>query len=84
MTVAKQIDVRDNIKRYFDLAFDGETIFIPRKDNKNVYVISQKEYEELQKAKERADYLNMLNHSMEQLVSGEAVKLTMEQLRSME
>ena len=51
MTVVKQMDIRKNIKHYFDLAFNGDTVFVPRKENKNVVVISQKEYEDLQKAK---------------------------------
>jgi len=84
MTVARQMDVRDNIKKYFDIAYSGDVVFIPRKDNKNVYVISQKEYEELQKAKRNAEYLQMLERSRAQLEAGETVTFTMEELRKFE
>ncbi len=84
MTVAKQIEIRDNIKKYFDLAFEGETVFVPRKNNKNVYVISQKEYEMLQKAKRNAEYINMLDHSIAQLDSGDVIRLSIGELRGME
>ncbi len=35
MVVAKQMDVRSNIKKYFDLAYDGETVIVPRKQDRN-------------------------------------------------
>ena len=50
MTVAKQIDIRANIKKYFDMAFNGEPVIVPRKENKNVVIISEKDYKELEKA----------------------------------
>lgn len=84
MTVAKQMDIRDNIKKYFDIAFNGEAILVPRKENKNVYIISQQEYEELQKAKRNAEYLKMIDHSINQLNDGNTVKMTMEDLRGQE
>ena len=47
MVVAKQMDVRANIKKYFDIAFDGEPVIVPRKENKNVIIISESIYNEL-------------------------------------
>ena len=47
MIATKQMDLRANIKKYFDLAFNGETIIVSRKENKNVVVISEQEYNEL-------------------------------------
>ena len=45
--IAKQMDVRSNIKKYFDMAHEGEIIIIPRKENKNVVIISEAEYDRL-------------------------------------
>ena len=42
MIAIKQMDLRANIKNYFDLAFNGETIVVSRKENKNVVVISNR------------------------------------------
>ena len=60
MIATKQMDLRANIKKYFDLAFNGETIVVSRKENKNVVVISEQEYNELQRAKRNAEYLAKL------------------------
>lgn len=84
MTIAKQMDIRENIKKYFDIAFNGEAILVPRKENKNVYIISQQEYEDLQRAKRNEEYLRMIDHSIGQFNSGDTVKLTMDDLRGME
>lgn len=67
MTVAKQIDIRANIKKYFDMAFNGEPVIVPRKENKNVVIISEKDYKELEKARNNAAYLKMLDKSDEEL-----------------
>ncbi len=45
--IAKQMDVRSNIKKYFDMAHEGEIIVIPRKENKNVVIMSEAEYDRL-------------------------------------
>lgn len=44
MLIAKQIEIRNNIKSYFDSAYDGEVIVVPRKQGKNIVIISEKEY----------------------------------------
>ena len=50
--IAKQVDVRANIKKYFDMACDGEAVIVPRKQNRNVVIISENEYRRLtQKAR---------------------------------
>ena len=50
MVFAKQVDVRSNMKKYFDMAYEGETIFIPRSHNKNVVIMSEAEYNSLRGA----------------------------------
>lgn len=84
MLVAKQMDIRANIKRFFDMAASGETVFCPRKENKNIYLISQAEYEELQKAKRNAEYLKMIDSSMEQLKEGKVITKSLADLEALE
>ena len=84
MMVTKQMDVRANIKKYFDLAFGGETGVVSRKQNKNVVVISEKEYNELQKAKRNAEYLAKLDRSAEQLEEGNTISLSLDEMKEME
>ena len=47
MIKAKQIEIRSNIKKYFDMAYEGTPIVVPRKENKNVVIISEEEYARL-------------------------------------
>lgn len=60
VTVAKQVDVRANMKKYFDLACSGRAIIIPRKKNQNVVILSEADYQQLQQAKRIAEYLSKI------------------------
>ena len=40
MVIAKQMDIRSNIKKYFDIAFDGEVVVVPRKAGGQWFVAS--------------------------------------------
>lgn len=84
MIATKQMDIRANIKKYFDLAFNGESIIVSRKENKNVVIISENEYNNLQKAKRNAEYLEMVDKSAAQLQNGETISFSMEELKAME
>lgn len=83
MTVARPMDLRANLKKYLDVAFHDDVVFVPRKNNENVYVISQAEYEDLLRAKRNAEYLEKLDRSFNQLAQGRVVNKTMEELEAM-
>lgn len=84
MIATKQMDIRANIKKYFDMAFNGEPIIVSRKENKNVVILSEKEYNDLQKAKRNSEYLAMIDESMEQLRQDKCISISMEELEAME
>ena len=84
MIATKQMDIRANLKKYFDIAFSGEPVIVSRKENKNVVVISEKEYNELQKAKRNAEYLAMLDKSIAEIESGGFVTKSIEDLEEFE
>lgn len=84
MIATRQMDIRANIKKYFDLAFDGEPVIVSRKENKNVVIISEKEYNELEKVRKNAEYLESLNRSIRQIEEGRIVTKTMDELIAME
>lgn len=84
MIATKQMDVRANIKKYFDMAFSGEPVIVSRKENKNVVIISESEYNELEKAKKNVEYLAKLNRADEQIKNGQVVTKTMDELLAME
>ena len=61
MIIAKQMDVRSNIKKYFDIAYEGEAVVVPRKEDRNVVIISEAEYNRLNLANRLASYENALS-----------------------
>jgi antitoxin YefM len=63
--------IRNKLKEYCDRVTDErETVIVTRKDEKNVVIISLEEYNSMMKAAKNAEYLAMIDRSMEQLVSG--------------
>lgn len=62
--IVKQMDIRANIKKYFDLAYSGDTIFVPRKGNKNIVIISEEEYNRICQVERISTYSNaIISHS---------------------
>lgn len=84
MVATKQMDVRANIKKYFDMAFNGEPVIVSRKENKNVVIISEAEYNKLVKARHNEEYLSKLDESFRQLEQGKTISFSMEELTEME
>lgn len=76
--------IRNNLKDYCDRVTDEhETVIVTRKDEKNVVIISLDEWNALQKAVRNAEYLDMIDRSMEQAKHGKVVVKTMEELEAM-
>lgn len=84
MLAVKSVNVRDNFKEWCDKISMGETVVISRPRNENIYMISEAEYNALQKAKRNAEYLAMLEKSEEELNAGKVVAKTIEELEAME
>ena len=78
------MDVRENFKEWCNKVIGGETLIVSRPKNENVVIISEKEYNEMAKAKRSAEYLAMLDKSFKQLEEGETISFSMEELRAME
>ena len=66
--IVKQAELRSNIKKYFDLAYDGETVLVPRKDNKNVIILSETEYNTLIKNRPQ-NHLLAYNSSINSVIA---------------
>ena len=78
MTAVKSIDLRDNFKAFCDKVFGGETLIVSRPKNENVVLISEQEYNNLQKAKRNAEYLAMLERSMDEAKAGNIIVKSLE------
>ena len=78
MTAIKSIDIRNNFNIFCDKVSGGETLIISRPKNENVVMISENEYNLLQKAKRNAEYLSMLDRSIEEAKSGNIIVKSLE------
>lgn len=77
--------IRNNLKDFCDKATDEhETVIVTRKDEKNVVLMSLEKYNAIMKAARNAEYLDMIDRSMEQAKQGKVVTKTMEELENME
>ena len=70
MLAVKSMDVRDNFKSLCDKVFNGEVLIISRPKNENVVMLSQSEYNDMLKAKRNAEYLAMLDKTMNEAKAG--------------
>lgn len=76
--------IRSKLKDYCDKATDdNETIIVTRKDEKNVVIMSLDKYNDIMRAARNAEYLDMIDRSMEQIKQGKVVVKTMEDLEEM-
>lgn len=84
MLAVKSMSVRTNFKEWCRKVFNGETIIVSRPKNENVVMVSEKEYNELLKAKRNAEYLAMLDKSIAEAEAGGFVAKTIDELGAYE
>ena len=76
---------RNRFKDVCDKVTDGaETVFVTRKAEKNVVIISAERYNELERAERNAVYLKKLERGLAQVHAGHGIVKTMEELEAME
>jgi len=83
MIAIRTVDVRNGFKKVSDLVNSGEKVLIARPHNENLVVLSEKEYNELEKARRNAEYLSKIDRSLQQLAEGRVVFKTMKELEDM-
>lgn len=84
MLAVKSMNVRDNFKALCNKVINGETVIISRPKNQNIVMVSEKEYNEMLKAKKNEEYLKMLDQSMSEARAGGFVTKTIEDLEEYE
>lgn len=83
MIELKTTDLRDNFKKISELASSGEKILISRPHNKNLVLLSEKEYNELEKARRNAEYLAKLDQSWNEVSQGKVVTKMLDELEGL-
>lgn len=74
MIATKPVDLRARLKEYLDNAFNGEPVIVSRKNNQNVVIVSEREYNDLMKAKRNAEYTEKLQRGISALNAGMGVE----------
>lgn len=74
MIAAKPIDLKAKLKDYLDSAFNGDPVIISRKNNRNVVIVSEHEYNDLLKTKRNAEYMEKLQRGIVALNAGEGIE----------
>ncbi|MDR2558572.1 MAG: type II toxin-antitoxin system Phd/YefM family antitoxin [Oscillospiraceae bacterium] len=83
MVALRTVDFRNDFKRVSEIVYSGEKVLIARPKNQNLVVLSEKDYNELEKAKRNAEYLTKLSESRQQVADGKVIVKTIEELEEM-
>jgi antitoxin YefM len=83
MIALRTVDLRNDFRRVSEIVSSGERVLIARPKNKNMVILSEEEYNDLEKAKRNALFLAKLDRSRQQLAEGKIVVKTMEELEEM-
>ena len=76
---------RGRLKDFCDRVTDrGETVIVTRKAEKNVVIISEEWYGEMEKAERNSVYLRKLDRGLTQVRAGHGVVKSMAELEAME
>ena len=71
MVAVNYTAVRNNLKKYCDMATDdNETVIVTRKANKNVVIVSLERFDLMEKAIRKSEYLAKIDRSCDQLYTG--------------
>lgn len=70
MVAIKGADIKYNFKAICDRVFGGETVIVSRPKNQNIVLVSEKRYQELERAERNAEYLAKLDRGIEQMKNG--------------
>ena len=83
MIAVKPTQMRDNFKNLCDRVISGETIIVSRPNNENVVVMSEDEYNFMQKTARNTMYYNKIDRSIQQVANGQTVTKTIRELEEM-
>jgi antitoxin YefM len=84
MLALKAADIRNGFKRVSDLVNSGEIVLVSRPRNENLVILSEKEYNALEKASRGMESFSKLEGSFRQADEGLIIAKTMEELEDME
>jgi len=84
MIAVRTIDIRNDFKRVSRLVYAGEPVLVARPRNENLVVITEEEYNKLEKLRARDEFLTMLDESIKEVKQGKTITFTIDELEAME
>lgn len=84
MLATKPADFRLNMSDYMERAYEGEPVTVARPKRRNVVVISEDLFNQLEKAARNAEYLAKVDRNIENHKKGDTISFTMDELEAME
>lgn len=74
MLAVKSADARTDFREWCNKAIGGETVMVSNPMDGNIVILSEKEYEEMAKAKRNAEYLEKLQRGISALNVGKGTE----------
>ena len=84
MRAVKPLELRNNQRELLDLAHNGEILLVARPAKKNVVVMSEAEFNRLNKALRNAEYLEKLDRGTEAIKKKDLINVSIEELQALE
>ena len=84
MIALRTVDMRNDFKRVSEIIKTGEKVLIARPHNDNLVVLSEREYNELDKIRRNTEYLNKIEEGIKEIEQGKGITLKIEDLEAME
>jgi antitoxin YefM len=83
MRAIKAADLQNNFNGIFNMVTRGETVIVSRPSSENMVILPEKDYNEIIKAKQNAEYMEKIDRAFQQIEEGQVVVKTMEELEEM-
>jgi prevent-host-death family protein len=80
ITATVATELKANIKYFIERAVNGDSIIITRPKKKNAVLISEEEYNELQRIKQNTEYIYKISRSINQASEGKVISKSLEEL----
>jgi antitoxin YefM len=79
----RTVDLRNDFKRVSEIVHAGEPVLIARPHNENLIVVSERQYNEMARARRNEEYLAKIEESIDQVRQGKVITKTIDELETL-
>lgn len=84
MIALRTVDLRNNFRRVSEIVSSGEIVLIARPHNENLVILTEKEYNELEKSRRNAEYLAKIEQGLQDIAEGKGISVSISDLEELE